>query len=256
MQLSELHHRLRLLAWLSNRYVRAEYKDPVIRDLNLRGYSEAVLTLSVFKTGMQKGFAPQQALFMNQLGSELCPRILALNGDGYCMEYLAPALYTVHTPQVIETILNQHVWRRTDVSVPADDVWRDELKEEVPDWALDKLCPIHGDPTLDNCLETELGELRITDPIPPQWLKRPSIRAVDHGKILQSILGWEVVLRGCPLVQFKWPKFMLEEDSARRAVFWCMIALKRIALRSKDGDKPGHWARHIAEELEKCMSSF
>jgi hypothetical protein len=210
---------------------------------------------------MPKHFAPQQAIFMHDLGTKICPRILAINGEGYCMEYLQPYLFTSDTPKEIEKALEIHVWNRIGIPYEAlSDYWRKDLIDtinlEVPEWALDTLCLIHGDPTLDNCLMTEEGGLRITDPIPVSWLKRPSIRAIDHGKILQSILGWEVVLHGYPIIQYKWPDFMQDHDTAYQAVFWCMVALERIHLRGKHDSYPALWAKHVAEELQDCVSSF
>jgi hypothetical protein len=262
MQLDKLQTKLRLIAKISSAYAPECYDPPpLVENVTLRGYSEAVLTLSVFKTGMPKHFAAQQAIFMAHLGPKICPRILAMNGEGYCMEYLQPFLYEPDTPKEIEFALEHHVWNRKDLpNAQLSEVWRKDLKEsiniDIPDWAFGTFCVIHGDPTLDNCLMTEDGDIRITDPIPVQWLKRPSIRAIDHGKILQSILGWEVVLRGYPMIRYEWPDFMRDYETACRAVFWCLVALKRIHLRGKDNNQPALWAKHTAEELQECVSSF
>jgi hypothetical protein len=121
----------------------------------------------------------------------------------------------------------------------------------VPEWALDEPCLIHGDPTIDNTLCTVTGKIRIADPIPPHRLIRPSIKAIDHAKLLQSLLGWEIVLRGNPDVQFNWPEFMLSYETARRAVFWGIVALKRIVIRNKDSNA-GAWAEEVSRELERC----
>jgi hypothetical protein len=227
----------------------------------MKGYSRASLTLAVYKQTHPSEFAFAQAGFMMYLGEQICPKILMMNNNSYVMEYLPPYSPFVD-PQAllkIEQALEQHVWNRSLDTVPyakliGDESWREELATsinvEVPDWAMDEPCLIHGDPTIDNVLMAEDGP-RITDPIPPHWLKRPSIKAVDHAKMLQSFLGWEAVLRGTPKIDYKMPNFMMEYKSARRAVFWCIVALKRIALRNNTGCA-GVWAEDLAKELMKC----
>jgi hypothetical protein len=129
------------------------------------------------------------------------------------------------------------------------------INVEVPDWAIADTAVIHGDPTLDNVLMTKQGFVRITDPIPPRWLKKPSIVAVDHGKMLQSLLGWEVVLRGVPLIRYSWPNFMLNDYwEVRRAIFWAMVAVKRIAYRDIS-DRVTQWSTIIGKKLEVLCES-
>lgn len=56
-------------------------------------------------------------------------------------------------------------------------------------------CHVHGDPTWDNCMVRLDGSLVITDPIPP-GAALPSIRALDIAKVMQSIGGYEEVVKG------------------------------------------------------------
>ncbi len=260
MDLLSLHTKLRQLATIADKYKPDYYDWPGSADhIILRGYSEATLTLSVYKTAIPHKFAIDQAMFMEFLGDKVCPKILVMNNTGYCMEYLQPARSSANNIRMIEATLRSFVWNRVSSMIPTSP-WRIHLREtltmDIPDWALSERFLIHGDPTIDNCLIAMDGSLRITDPIPPPWLKRPSILYVDYGKMLQSLLGWEVVLRGSNPIEYAWPDFMLKPESARGAVFWCMVALRRICLRSKDDDKPGQWAAHIAKELETiCMLS-
>jgi hypothetical protein len=195
------------------------------------------------------------------LGEKVCPKILSINDISYVMEFLYPVMPDEHSIQDHELILENLVWNRSLDDVPFakqidDDSWKIELQKtvgvRVPDWALDTPCLIHGDPTLDNTLVTKDGFIRIADPIPPHRLVRPSIRAIDHSKILQSLVGWEVVLRGNPYIEYAWPKFMEDYDTARRAVFWSTVALKRIALRNRKCNA-GRWAIQMSEELELCV---
>jgi hypothetical protein len=166
------------------------------------------------------------------------------------MQFLFPVEHNAESLVVQEQLLAEHVWSHSNSWVISE-LEETKLHIEIPNWAIDEVSVIHGDPTLDNVLMTADGFLRITDPIPPQWLGKPSIKAVDHGKILQSFLGWEVVLRGAPHIDYAWPKFMEENDTAKRAMFWAMVAVKRIAFRDMS-DSITQWANRVAKELEQC----
>jgi hypothetical protein len=227
----------------------------------LRGFGHSTLSLAVHKETEPVEFAIEQATFMMFLGEDVCPKILSFNDTSYVMEYLQPTKPLERSIRVQELFLNAYVWNRGLDDAPyakqiGDESWRSELAEsigiEVPDWALDVPCLIHGDPTLDNTLLTKEGLIRIADPIPPHRLVRPSIMAIDHGKMLQSLLGWEVVLRGMPKVDYIFPEFLEHYDIARRAIFWCIVALKRIALRNNTSNA-GQWAKLMAQELQQCV---
>jgi hypothetical protein len=216
----------------------------------------------VHKETVPVEFAVEQATFMLFLGEKICPKILSVNDVSYVMEFLYPIMPDAYALRDQELILKKLVWSRSLEDVPYakqidDDSWIIELEKTigviVPDWALDTPCLIHGDPTIDNTLVTKEGYIRIADPIPPHRLIRPSIRAIDHSKILQSLVGWEVVLRGNPYIEYAWPKFMEDYDTARRAVFWSMVALKRIALRNSKCNA-GKWAVQLSQEFELCIS--
>jgi hypothetical protein len=254
----EAQKKLRKIAALSDDYFApmADWPRPIA--IMPKGYSDSTLTLWVNKKSERFGFAADQAVFMSYLGEQVCPKILAMNHTHYCMEYLNPAQLNTDSLLVVENLLEEFVWYRNDSRwVNTDEyAWRysiyDNLGVDVPNWALGPHCVIHGDPTCDNMLVRDT-ELVITDPIPPQWLNKPSIVAVDHGKILQSFLGWETVLRGIPLKEYTWPKFMYNNETARRAVFWAMIAIKRIAFRNMT-PRITTWAKLVAEELDKLCT--
>jgi hypothetical protein len=185
---------------------------------------------------------------------------LAVDVAGFVMEFLYPAVLHPASIKLQESFLDTHVWNRPLFDAPfakeiGDEAWRYELGRSigvvVPDWAVGRPCLIHGDPTLDNTLMTKNMSIRITDPIPPNRLIRPSIQAIDHGKMLQSLLGWEFVLRGIPRIEYDWPNFMWNYESARRAVFWVMVSLKRIALRNNTS-QAGKWAERVAGEIQSC----
>jgi hypothetical protein len=260
--LEKLQNKLRELAMLCREYT-PDYAPMVLNgfQVELRGYGHSTLSLAVHKETVPIEFGLEQATFMMFLGEQVCPRILSMDTTGYVMEYLSPTWSHVLNISSQEEFLEQLVWNRSLEDIPfakqiGDESWRGELEKSigvtVPDWALDTPCLIHGDPTLDNTLLDKWAFTRITDPIPPHRLIRPSIRAIDHGKMLQSLLGWEVVLRGIPFIQYEWPRFIQDYDSARRAIFWAMVALKRIALRNNTSNA-GKWAEQMAKELESCM---
>ena len=225
----ELKARLHELARISLGF-RADYTPVPHFATEMHGYSEAEIFLAVCKRVQPPEFARDQAEFMRFLGPEVCPKILAVDTDSYCMEYLYPAEYSIDSLVMIERFLEKYVWSRG---------------------------VIHGDPTLDNVLMTKDGFMRLTDPIPAKWLRKPSIKAVDHGKILQSLLGWEVVLRGADLIQYEFPWFMsTDASSARDAIFWAKVALERIAKRDIF-DAATQWANRVAVGLEElCTLSF
>jgi hypothetical protein len=260
--LEQLQNKLRALSKIILEYT-PDYAPMVLNgfQVELRGYGHSTLSLAVHKETVPIEFGLEQATFMLFLGEQVCPRILSMDTTGYVMEYLCPVKVVRDSLLGQEIFLKNRVWNRSLEDVPfakqiGDESWRNELEKsigvKVPDWALDTPCLIHGDPTLDNTLGTRSNYIRITDPIPPHRLIRPSIRAIDHGKMLQSLLGWEVVLRGIPRMYYDWPMFMLEYETARQAVFWCMVALKRIVLRN-DTTNAGQWAKRMAKELESCM---
>jgi hypothetical protein len=80
-------------------------------------------------------------------------------------------------------------------------------------------------------------------------LNKPSIEAVDHGKILQSMLGWETVLRGTPRLEYAFPMFMDNYKTARRALFWAMVAVKRIGFHDY-AENATEWSKRVSGELE------
>ena len=255
MDLSTVQNRLREIAELAIQH-RSDYRT--IRadgfPTELHGYSEAEICLAVYKKALSPAFTRSQADYMEYLGEEVCPKIYTIDKDSYCMEFLFPAIHHIDSLIVQERMLKNHVWIRdpTYMAKPTEMSWRKALltkiSVDVPDWALEPISVIHGDPTCDNVLATKDGHLRFIDPIPPLWLNKPSIRAVDCGKMLQSFLGWEVVLRGVEPVQFAWPEFMRDFDSAKRAVFWAMVAIKRLIYRDIS-DAVTLWAVQVDKEL-------
>jgi hypothetical protein len=264
MKLTQLQIKLRELAMAVGEFspILPRY-SPIDVVTSFSGFTNSKLSLAVYKETAPVGFAFEQATFMMFLGEQVCPKIFSINDNGYAMEYMYPITgYPISSDILLqlEDVLENTVWNKPVDDIPyakqiGDESWKVELADsinlQVPSWALDSPCIIHGDPTLDNALKNDNGTIKITDPIPPHRLIRPSIRAIDHGKLLQSFLGWETVLRGMPQIEFDFPLFMQDYDSARRAVFWCIVALRRITLRNSTSSA-GKWTSYLAEELKKC----
>ncbi len=226
--IEKLQNRLREISEISLNYM-PDHTQQILHayPTDLHGYSEAKISLAVCKRVNPPEFAIDQAKFMQLLGTDVCPKILDIEYGYYYMEYLYPATLNEDSLVVQEKILIDKVWSR-----------------EV----------IHGDPTLDNVLMTKQGFIRITDPIPRAWLRKPSILAVDRGKMLQSLLGWEVVLRGVPLLCYTWPRFMIHDYvEARDAVLWAKVAIERIAIRDINA-RITPWATLVAKELEELCA--
>lgn len=62
-------------------------------------------------------------------------------------------------------------------------------------------CLTHGDPTFANVLLRD-GDPVLVDPIPADW-RVPPLQAVDLGKIVQSLLGYEVLRFDWPLPRYR-----------------------------------------------------
>lgn len=170
---------------------------------------------------------------MRLLGRHVAPEVLAFLDDGYAMEMLDPAPRSRDLLLQIEHLLAESVWSR-----PAPELvpwsWQDELfgatGVRAPDWATQPgdCVMTHGDPTVSNAMvRSDENQLVLADPRPPRAFAPPS-PDVDCGKILQSVLGWEVVAYGEDPVNYDPPMFWNDEGRRRRALFWCGVACKRI----------------------------
>jgi hypothetical protein len=133
----------------------------------------------------------------------------------YVMERLDPLPTWADAVNVVDVIwgaLSRNVW-----AMPTDELkWSEHYsyvsrKAKVLDWKtegefwalaswvdLEKLpqTDVHGDPTIDNVLlRGRTGQLVLTDPIPP-YEPMPGVAAVDVGKIMTSLYGFERIKYG------------------------------------------------------------
>lgn len=85
-------------------------------------------------------------------------------------------------------------------------------------------CLTHGDPTFSNTL-LRYGRLVLIDPL-PAGETMPPLRAVDLGKVLQSLLGYERIRFGLP-----WPEPMRYDDARQLIASYCTSVGEWLAVR-------------------------
>ena len=174
------------------------------------------------------------------------------------MERLEPAHYSTNI-SVNYTLLQQHVWCREGREQPR---WVGSFQERFglmpPGWVSERTCLIHGDPTRGNLAwRGSEQEFVLLDP-KPVGRGIPSFRSVDIGKMLQSLMGWEMVLGD--FEEWCLPHFPLQnlsDDEMRRAIFWCAVHFMRI--RQREGSTAlGVWAhdrvRLLGELIDMRLS--
>lgn len=160
-----------------------------------------------------------QAEWLQAVDSYSFPQVCWTGDNAYLMERLeniSPA--TVSDPNLVRTILDilrQDVWTQPAVTefgfgwhwgyvLRVMGKLKDaEIEKEIEklalavDFATLPLSNIHGDPTFDNCMRRD-RRIVIADPIPAAVRGMPPTRAVDVGKILQSVCGYETIVFGRP----------------------------------------------------------
>lgn len=174
----------------------------------------------------------QEGAYCQHLGERVTPKIYNVFSGGYVMERLESAPRTPRLLLEIEELLHDEVWNRPALPSSSETKWQDELKKygvgNIPpyvDFDTD-YCLVHGDPTASNAL-LRGEDLVLCDPRPPR-VYIPQLKETDMGRILQSMLGWEVVAYGAAWVNFIEPKFFQVEIIKKKAFFWCAATAARI----------------------------
>lgn len=196
----------------------------------------------------------EQGTWIQRHRASVLPKIFHVYAYSYVMERLvAPASeYLDHNAVLFAMLrdLNHDVWSR-DPEVEHDPpathakltqlLVNFELHEhadqltwlvDAVNWSTLRRCLTHGDPTFDNVMFREsTGELVLVDPL-PGTPAIPDLRAVDTGKILQSIIGWERVRYGGMRHAFRGDvemlhTFIADENEWLATVFWCFVHLAR-----------------------------
>lgn len=233
------------------------------------GHSGAKIFPAICKDGPYNELE-MEATHLESLGPEVAVRVFMFgdmgNGTGrIVMESMGSVISNNLLTRSVET-LDLKVWFRPPPSNWDYDYWRVEFFQrfgfDAPDWLEERHCLIHGDPTLANTFFN--GErVRYIDPKTPSK-GIPPFASVDLGKIMQSWLGWERALyfRAGRAVASDWDKhyaapheypFMgIDEETLRRATFWCMIHCLRIVHREGQTSL-GWWAARNVRALQETL---
>lgn len=172
-------------------------------------YPDAVYKYGVGDVGFRVG---EQGLYMRDvLGDDVCPTIKDVGTHSYTMERLLPYEgRTIEKLREAVEVLERHVWfwdpRPQDVVDPlphlayvdfraqtyAPDYAKYLLRLGVRlDWYILPRCRTHGDPTLENLMRDHCDCAVYVDALPPSPTS-PPLLASDHGKLLQSLYGYDV----------------------------------------------------------------
>lgn len=224
----------------------------------LRGSSGAVVAVHathVTKTAQDPEVRRRvvaQASWLEQHSNSALPIMLDLTAGGYVMEKLdeiPPYTLQVADLDAIVGRLARGVWvhppkmplvatahydkvRPLEERYASDEMRRFlQIRREIALTGSQRACLTHGDPTLDNVM-TRMGFYVIADPIPATPAV-PDLWAVDLGKILQSLVGFEQVRYGrSPHIPLEVrPTHLLdtlhEPADQVRAVYWCVVHILR-----------------------------
>lgn len=192
----------------------------------------------------------QQAQWLDRNRTSCLPVVFDVRPDGYMMEHLEevePFTLNVADLDAIIGRLARGVWHfepeatfSPKLHLAKLDTLKPYASIDMLDFLLDargaafdtrqRWCLTHGDPTLDNVMR-RMGHFVITDPIPATHAV-PDLWAVDLGKILQSLMGFEIARYGVsphdPLeVKPQHLLDTLQEPDRIRAVYWCVVHLMR-----------------------------
>ncbi len=204
-----------------------------------------------------------QGSYCRELGPAVCPHVPVIFRNGYAMERLREYtdFYDVCPNDYIEDVvgaLEDHVWSKKSYQLVDWNSHREYVRTravaflgaedyQAVERAWESLNPsvgrlraslTHGDPTFDNMmLRPRKGRMAtpvIIDPLPPyENGEMPQLQAVDVGKIMQSLLGYEEVKYGASpwihpgTVKSRFAQLRKELNSTShewRAAHWFLIA--------------------------------
>jgi hypothetical protein len=219
---------------------------------NPQGNSDAEIFLSVLKTGPEE---PARGEWVNLLGRDVCPEVYVVFDNGYAMEFLEPVQPYETLLLDMENLLEAKVWCRPTFNRNKDWLQHLRAKVDMPDPPPPTRYTLtHGDCTISNAMKRG-SQLLIIDPLPP----RPHVDHVpeaDMGRLIQSAMGWEVLMYGDRIIEYDPPMFWYREKERRLALWWCACLAKRIALfeRQREGrEKVLRWTYMVAE---KCFAAI
>ena len=197
-----------------------------------------------------------QGMWLQRHQSPAVPHVFQVYARSYVMERLiVPPMWALDHEVIFHHLLSAlsvHVWSRpAEVEHDVDETEvkyamlceRFQLHEicaeldhllDTIQWDKLKRCLTHGDPTLDNVMfredDASVGVV-IGDPIPATPAV-PDIRAVDLGKILQSLLGWEETRYGLRAFRLRigtedLHRWVTDKNEWCATIFWSVVHMLR-----------------------------
>lgn len=174
--------------------------------------------------------------------SPVLPAVRALHDAGYGMEILSAPTGPVWLTIVVSRL--ERLWSEPPTAAWNPQATAGKIRGLLSDYdgvlgtrgrAVDeRIVPMmlfpghsgltHGDPTYENLLMR--GEaVVLADPIPATPAV-PDLVEVDMGKLLQSALGWESIVRGVPRAPWR-PDEVLALGNRSVIIGWCLVHLLR-----------------------------
>lgn len=195
------------------------------------------------------------------------PRGAAVAHRGYAMEMLEPFCMSTSLWPNVAWQCGQDLWSRDRVwRTICDSDWKAVLVSTLgimpPDWAWkhDLRCATHGDMTMCNTMIRVLDsgdfDVVFVDPVYPERV--PQIAVTDHARIVQTMLGWEIMtgFMHDPGDDFGWwplPGFFHENETRLRVLaFWTYVVMARIEASRSVTEEERRWARHLRDELGRA----
>lgn len=215
-----------------------------------RGSSGAVIAEvpAVVKTGDLR--VTLQGRWLQRHPYPMLPQVYDVTESSYTMERLGDPPYEMldhrvllsrtyealhelwRRPPVVRFDLNAHQDKISDLVTVKHVVQLDGLRRlgQYITWPNLEVGLTHGDPTLDNVM-LRGSQVVLIDPIPATPAV-PDLRSVDTGKLLQSVLGYEVLRYA--VFEYEWrlvPTDLLaligNENEWLATVYWCVVHLLR-----------------------------
>lgn len=217
----------------------------------MRGSSGAVITelTCALKQGGRR--VVEQGRWLQYHPYVMLPHVYEVDDIGYRMEWLADPPYEMLDHRVLldRTYDALHeLWLRPPAKKFARDVHQSkidglvtvknetvirqlsQLRDRIK-WNLLKAGLTHGDPTLDNVMLRD-SQVVLIDPIPATPAV-PDLWCVDTGKLLQSILGYEVLRYADTTYDWRLTpeylrkQYIYNENEWLATVYWCVVHLLR-----------------------------
>jgi hypothetical protein len=210
-----------------------------------RGSSGAVVSLfrnCVVKSGNERVGA--QGAWLGRHESPATPRVFNVKPTSYEMERLSELpRHVIHPTKLAYEMtekLSEHVWSQEARVFFNPNMHLHKMENligamaftekfrgvfESIKWGDLEYGLTHGDPTYDNVMLRH-GEVVLIDPLPATTAV-PDLIAVDRGKMLQSVMGFEMVRYGDRSFDGAQLPYIIDENEYRAALYWCAVHFLR-----------------------------